>query len=147
MTARAGLDPRSHDGKALAHILDTYPRDELFQVSENELADTALGITRLAGLPRVKLFLRFDRFDRFASALLFAPRDHMTAQGRERIHQILATALNGRTSAAEVAAGRRPAGGGYALATIIGRNPGQRPEARYRRTGKAASPRCAADLG
>jgi glutamate dehydrogenase len=125
-TARVGLDPRSHDGKALAHILETFPRDELFQVSDEELADTALGITRLSGLPRVKLFLRFDRFDRFASALLFAPRDHMTAPVRERIHQILATALNGRTSAAEVGLDEGPL---VRVHYIIGRNPGARPQA------------------
>ncbi|HSI02465.1 MAG TPA: hypothetical protein VLA02_17825, partial [Reyranella sp.] len=29
---RAGLDPHSHDGKALLAILDAYPRDELFQI-------------------------------------------------------------------------------------------------------------------
>ena len=125
VTARASMDPRSHDGKALAHILDTYPRDELFQVSTDELADTALGITRLAGLPRVKLFLRFDRFDRFASALLFAPRDHMNAAVRENIHQILATALNGRTSAAEVGLDEGPL---VRVHYICGRNPGARPE-------------------
>ncbi len=125
VTARTGLDPRSHDGKALAHILDAYPRDELFQVSEDELADTALGITRLAGLPRVKLFLRFDRFDRFASALLFAPRDHMNAGVRERVHAILAAALNGRTSAAEVGLDEGPL---VRVHYIVGRNPGPRPE-------------------
>ena len=35
--ARAGLAPASHDGKALAHILDSFPRDELFQFSEDDL--------------------------------------------------------------------------------------------------------------
>ena len=129
VTARAAqsgeiTDPRSHDGKALAHILDTFPRDELFQVSEDELYDTAMGVTRLAGLPHVKLFLRFDRFDRFASALLYAPRDHMNAAVRERIHHILAQALHGRTSAAEVGLEEGPL---LRVHYIIGRNPGPRP--------------------
>ena len=66
--ARAGLAPASHDGKALTHILDTFPRDELFQVSSEELYEIAIGILHLGGLPRVRLFLRFDRFDRFVSA-------------------------------------------------------------------------------
>ena len=70
---RAGFAPASHDGKALAHILDTFPRDELFQISEDELFEIAMGILRLGGRPKVKLFLRFDRFDRFVSALVFAP--------------------------------------------------------------------------
>src|SRR6185503_16919530 len=66
---RAGLPATSHDGKALAHILDTFPRDELFQISDDELFATAMGILRLGGRPRVRVFLRFDRFDRFVSAL------------------------------------------------------------------------------
>src|SRR5690606_22823061 len=55
--ARAGLDPASHDGKALAHILDTFPRDELFQVSTEQLHEIAIGILRMGGLPRLRLFL------------------------------------------------------------------------------------------
>src|ERR1700704_3284350 len=39
----SGLPPSGHDGKALAHILDTFPRDELFQIAEEELLPTALG--------------------------------------------------------------------------------------------------------
>ena len=46
---RAGLEPASHDGKALTHILDTFPRDELFQISEDELYEIATGILRLGG--------------------------------------------------------------------------------------------------
>ncbi|MCU0939720.1 MAG: NAD-glutamate dehydrogenase, partial [Burkholderiaceae bacterium] len=34
---RAGLAPDSHLGKALTHILETYPRDELFAISHDEL--------------------------------------------------------------------------------------------------------------
>jgi hypothetical protein len=60
--------PTSHNGKALTHILDTFPRDELFQISTDELYVIATGILHMGGLPRLKLFLRFDRFDRFVSA-------------------------------------------------------------------------------
>jgi glutamate dehydrogenase len=101
--ARAGFAPASHDAKALLHILDTFPRDELFQISDAELYEIAIGILRLGGLPRLKLFLRFDRFDRFVSALLFAPRDHIDSAKNAAIHAMLAEALNGRTSAASVA--------------------------------------------
>ena len=124
VTARAGLAPTSHDGKALAHILDTFPRDELFQVSEDELFAIAIGILRLGGRPKVRLFLRFDRFDRFASALVFAPRDHINVAARSRIHAILARALNGRTSASDVAIDETAL---VRMHYIIGRNPGARP--------------------
>jgi glutamate dehydrogenase len=91
---RAGLAPASHDGKALTHILDAFPRDELFQVSVDELYAVATGILRLEGLPRLKLFLRFDRFDRFASAILLLPRDRLTNRLVGEIHAYLAKILN-----------------------------------------------------
>jgi glutamate dehydrogenase len=122
--ARAGLPPASHDGKALAHILDTFPRDELFQISDDELFATAMGILRLGGRPRVRVFLRFDRFDRFVSALVYVPRDHYDSAIREKIHALLAKAFHGRMSAAT------PLLDDTALARvhyIIGRNDGARP--------------------
>ncbi len=123
--ARAGLAPASHDGKALAHILDSLPRDELFQISEDELFETAMGILRLGGRPKVKLFLRFDRFDRYVSALVFAPRDHVTAGLREKIHAILARALDGRMSTSIPAIDDESAL--VRIHYIIGRNPSPRP--------------------
>ena len=121
---RAGLPPASHDGKALAHIIDTYPRDELFQISEEDLFATAQGILRLGERPTVRVFLRFDRFDRFVSALVFVPRDRYDTHARERIHHILAQAFNGRMSSAT------PTIDESVLARvhyIIGRNEGARP--------------------
>ena len=122
--ARANLPPASHDGKALAHILDTYPRDELFQVSDDELFAAAMGILRLGERPKVKLFVRFDRFDRFVSVIAFVPRDRYDTRIREKVHAILAHAFNGRMSEAT------PTIGDSALARvhyIVGRNEGQRP--------------------
>ena len=125
----AGLDPASHDGKALTHILDTFPRDELFQISPEELYEIATGILHMGGLPRIRLFLRFDRFDRFVSALLLAPRDHVNAKNRGEIHALLAEALNGRTSAFEAAVDETPL---VRLHFIIGRNPGALPQVNVR---------------
>ena len=127
--ANAGLAPASHDGKALTHILDTFPRDELFQVSVEELQEIATGILRMGGLPRLRLFLRFDRFDRFVSAILLAPRDHVTAQIREQVHALLAKALNGRTSAFDAAVDESPL---VRLHFIIGRNEGPVPKVNVR---------------
>ncbi|HVZ91088.1 MAG TPA: NAD-glutamate dehydrogenase [Rhizomicrobium sp.] len=123
---RAGLAPNSHDGKALAHILDTFPRDELFQISEDELFHTALGILRLGERPKVRVFLRFDRFDRFVSALVYVPRDRYDTQARERIHAILAKAFNGRMSASTPTIDESALSRVY---YIVGRNDGPRPQA------------------
>jgi len=123
--AYSGLPPASHDGKALSHVLEAFPRDELFQISEDELLSTALGILSLADRPKVRLFLRFDKFDRFVSALVFVPRERFNGAVRAKIHTLLANAFDGRESAAT------PMLDDEALARIhyiIGRNPGPRPE-------------------
>jgi glutamate dehydrogenase len=122
----SGLPASSHDGKALQHILDSFPRDELFQISEDELLATALGILNLGQRPKVRLFLRFDRFDRYVSVLAFIPRERYSGAAREKIHAILARAFNGRQSAA------MPMLDDEALARvhyIVGRNEGPRPDA------------------
>ncbi len=125
VVAGSGLPPDSHDGKSLAHVLDTFPRDELFQIGEDELLATALGILNLGERPKVRAFLRFDRFDRFVSALVYVPRERYNTQVRERIHAILAKAFNGHQSAAH------PMLDEEALARvhfIVGRDPGPRPD-------------------
>jgi glutamate dehydrogenase len=92
---RAGFDPRSHDGKALAHVIETFPRDDLFQISEDELLAQALGIMHVLERPRVKTFLRFDRFDRFVSALTYMPRDRYAGAVRLKIGELLSQAFGG----------------------------------------------------
>jgi glutamate dehydrogenase len=97
--ARAGKDEASHNGKALRNIVETYPRDELFQVSEDELLETCLGILHLFDRPRPKAFVRRDRFDRYVSAMVFVPKERFNSGVREAIGQALARAFGGRVSA------------------------------------------------
>ncbi|HVY87889.1 MAG TPA: NAD-glutamate dehydrogenase [Hyphomonadaceae bacterium] len=85
--------------KQLDSVLKTYPRDELFQISEADLSRIALGVLRLQIRPRTRLFIRRDRFDRYVSALLYVPRDSYNSDLRTRAHKILADAYGGRTSA------------------------------------------------
>ncbi len=92
---RSGLPPGGHDHKALVEILETYPRDELFQAGEDELAEIALGIFRLGERQRVRLFCRPDRFGRFVSCLVFLPRDRFHTENRHRIERILLEAFGG----------------------------------------------------
>jgi len=96
---RAGFSPNSHDGKALAHILETYPRDELFQASDDELLETAVGILNLQERQRVALFVRRDPYERFVTALIFLPKDTMNTHLRLRMQEVVAHAFNGTLSA------------------------------------------------
>jgi glutamate dehydrogenase len=75
LTERAHFDPLSHSGKALANVLETYPRDDLFQIDEETLYRFAQEILQLEIRPRVRVLARRDRFDRFVSILLFVPRE------------------------------------------------------------------------
>ncbi len=90
---RSGLGLNSHSGKALLFILESYPRDELFQASKEELFETALGILHLAERQRVRLFVRPDPYGRFLSCLVFVPRDRYHTELRERIQAIFRAAF------------------------------------------------------
>ena len=91
--ARAAFPPGSHDEKALVDILEGLPRDELFQVGEDELYELAMAIHALNGRPRVRLFVRRDAYERFLSCLVFLPRERFNTQNRERIGAILREAF------------------------------------------------------
>ncbi|HET9714824.1 MAG TPA: NAD-glutamate dehydrogenase [Pseudolabrys sp.] len=97
--ARAGFDPGSHSGKALANVLEHYPRDELFQIDEDTLYRFALAILQLGERPRVRVLARRDRFDRFVSVLVFVPRERYDSRIRIRIGDYLARTFIGRVSA------------------------------------------------
>ncbi|MCW8807579.1 MAG: NAD-glutamate dehydrogenase [Rhodanobacter sp.] len=93
--SRSGLKRDSHSGKSLANILESLPRDELFQSSEDELFTTASGILELRARPRSRLFMRGDRYGRFFSCLVFVPRERFNTTVRERIEHLLSGALGG----------------------------------------------------
>ncbi|HEX5863677.1 MAG TPA: NAD-glutamate dehydrogenase domain-containing protein, partial [Casimicrobiaceae bacterium] len=95
---RAGLPAGGHAGKALLNILDTYPRDELFQTNEADLLRTAKAILHLEDRQRLRLFVRRDAFERFLSCLIYAPRENYTTELRQKWQSILTRAFNGTSS-------------------------------------------------
>ncbi len=97
--ARANLVPKSHNDKRFRNIVENYPRDELFQIDEEDLLRIALGVQHLMDRPRPKIFARRDRFDRFLSILVFVPRDRYNSTVRARVGTLLAEAYQGRLSA------------------------------------------------
>ena len=95
----SGYPAGSHAGKGLLNILDTFPRDELFQIGARELEAWCEGILDLETRPRVRAFTRIDRFDRFVSVLLYVPRDRYNTRVRERIGALLSETYDGRIAA------------------------------------------------
>jgi glutamate dehydrogenase len=92
---RSGFKRDSHSGKALRHILETLPREELFQASADEMYETAMGILALSQRQRTRLFVRRDRYGRFYSVLVFLPQNRFTPDVRERIEALLKRAFHG----------------------------------------------------
>lgn len=95
---RAGFLPDSHNGKALLSILENYPRDELFQISEQDLFTICMGILEMLERPQPRLFVRHDRFGRFVSGIVFIPRERFSTSIRLQVQQVLEQAYRGRMS-------------------------------------------------
>ncbi|GAA4990529.1 NAD-glutamate dehydrogenase [Yinghuangia aomiensis] len=93
----AGFPQNSHDGRDLLQILETYPRDDLFQISVPELYDIVISVLHLQERRRLRLFLRKDEYGRFYSALVFLPRDRYTTEVRLKMQDILLRELGGAT--------------------------------------------------
>ncbi len=87
---RSGLDPAGFDGKVLRQVLATYPRDELFQISEKELFDTATMITDIHERRRVRVFARYDAYGLFVNTLVYMPRDLFSTSVRLELEALLA---------------------------------------------------------
>ncbi len=92
---RAAKAPGSHNEKRLRNILETWPRDELFQTSEDDLLNMSLGVLHLIDRPRVRMFTRSDPFDRFISVLVYIPRERFDTEVCDRAGAILADAYDG----------------------------------------------------
>lgn len=122
--ARAGFDPESHSGRALRNILESYPRDELFQIDLDTLLEFSLAILELGERPRVRVLARRDKFDRFVSLLVYVPRDRYNTDTRLAIGAYLANAFAGRVSSVYPAF---PEGPLARVHYIIGRDEGPTP--------------------
>lgn len=95
---RAPHSSTSHAGKAITHILETFPRDELFLVKERHLLKTTLGILHLLDRPRPRAFIREDPYERYVSAIVYVPRENYHSALRQKIEKIICDAYQGEVS-------------------------------------------------
>ncbi|MEJ1961385.1 MAG: NAD-glutamate dehydrogenase [Gammaproteobacteria bacterium] len=89
------LDPASHDAKAVLNVLETYPRDELFQASVADLIRISRGVVNLYERRTVRLLARRDPYHRFYSCLIYVPRDRYNTEVRLAIEQIVVDGFEG----------------------------------------------------
>ncbi len=92
---RSGYAANSHGGKAIMDVLDTYPRDELFQAPTDELATVVERIAHLKERRQVRMFVRREPYGRYLSCLVYLPRDRYTTAVRRRMEELLMARLGG----------------------------------------------------
>jgi len=118
------FDPNSHSGRMLTNTLESYPRDDLFQIDVPTLTRFCEQIMELSERPRVRVLPRIDHFDRFVSVIVYVPRENYNSQVREKVSDYLAKAYGGHLSAYYPAF---PEGGVARVHVIIGRRGGRTP--------------------
>ncbi|WP_296099011.1 NAD-glutamate dehydrogenase [uncultured Agrobacterium sp.] len=119
-----GFDPNSHSGRILHNTLESYPRDDLFQIETDLLVRYTEQIMELADRPRVRVLARIDRFDRFVSVIIYVPREEYNSYVREKIGDYLARVYDGHISAYYPAF---PEGALARVHFIVGRSNGKTP--------------------
>ncbi|MDO6440770.1 MULTISPECIES: NAD-glutamate dehydrogenase [unclassified Marinobacter] len=86
---RSGFLRADYAGKELEQILTLYPRDELFQIAEDELLDVAKNILYIQERRRIELFMREDVYGQFVTCLAFFPRDIYNTELRLKVEKVL----------------------------------------------------------
>ncbi len=95
---RSRFSETTHSIRVLTNIIDNYPRDMLFRVSDDELFEDVAGTLELQDRERVKLMLRREQFGRFYSALVYIPHELFGRELRVKIEGILMESLKGKSS-------------------------------------------------
>lgn len=88
------LNPKGHAGKVLLNILETLPRDDLIQASEDELLEMGMGIFHLQERRRIRLFARTDVYKQFVSCLVYVPREQFNTELRQAMQSVLSRAFD-----------------------------------------------------
>ena len=91
--AKANINPGAHDGKLLLSTLESLPKDMLLRIDEDKIFEICSGIMKLEHHPQVKVFGVHGHHNRFATCMIYVPRDLYSRELRQRILQILQTEL------------------------------------------------------
>lgn len=89
-----GMQTTSYNGRQLLQILDTYPRDDLFQISLEELTTTAASIFNLRERRKTRVFIHQDAISKHYSVLVYLPKDTFTTQLQLKTQQLLSQLLD-----------------------------------------------------
>ncbi len=86
----------SRSERVLLNALETFPRDELFQILAEQLARIAGEMVKTDLSPRPRVFIRRDEFERFISAFVYVPRERYNTEVRLAMVKMLEERFGGR---------------------------------------------------
>jgi glutamate dehydrogenase len=89
------VQPDWYDGRRLIYLLESLPRDLLFQIPVEELATFAQSILRLKERHKLSLFVLPDSLGHFLWSLIYVPRDRYTASLEVDMGEMLADCYKG----------------------------------------------------
>lgn len=86
---RSGLGRDTHAGDELLGALESYPREDLFHASTDEIFDTVMQVIDLQEKHEPRVFIRRDPYERYVSVLIYLPRDLYDTAARQRVQEVL----------------------------------------------------------
>ena len=95
--AAEDLIPGSHDYKTVVELFGTFPKDELFQGSAEELRTLVVGLLQFEEQAGIRVLVRKDLFGRQVSIVVALPRERFTATLRKRLQDMFMERFHGVT--------------------------------------------------
>jgi glutamate dehydrogenase len=90
---RSGYVPNSHAYRALRNVLETFPRDELFEMSRGPLFELAMGIVALQDRQIVRVFAEAEPAGPWVTVLVYLPAKRFEADVPQRVGAVVAEAF------------------------------------------------------
>ena len=97
LIAAEDLIPGSHDYKAVITLFESFPKDELFQASAEEIRRLVVGLLQLEKHGGIRVLIRRDLYGRNVSIVVALPRDRFNADLRKRLQALFLERFKGTT--------------------------------------------------
>jgi glutamate dehydrogenase len=97
LIAAEDLIPGSHDYKAVVALFESFPKDELFQASAEEIRRLVVGLLQLEKHGGIRVLIRRDLYGRNVSVVVALPRDRFNADLRKRLQALFLERFHGTT--------------------------------------------------
>jgi glutamate dehydrogenase len=92
----SGFNVYSFNYKELLNIIETFPRDEIFQLSEKKLFDMSMRVLASLHNPKLLFFAEDDKCRFFVNLLVFFPRSRVTSDIVDKIQRVINSNIKGK---------------------------------------------------